>query len=176
MKIYTKTGDDGNTGIFGGGRISKADPRIACTGAIDELNAILGWAAAANENMAGQIYAVQSDLFALGAEIATPAGKPPAALKEGDVLRLEREIDAAEAQLAPLRNFILPGGNEAGARLHVARTLCRRAERVLVEFSGKGTLPPLALVYLNRLSDWLFVMARQANHIGGVTDVIWKRD
>jgi cob(I)alamin adenosyltransferase len=162
--------------LFGGGRISKADPRIGCTGAVDELNAILGWAAVVNEAMAGEINAVQSDLFALGAEIATPDAKPPAELKEGDVSRLEQQIDAAEEQLAALRNFILPGGSEASARLHVARTLCRRAERVLVEFSGKGVLPPLALIYLNRLSDWLFVMARRANQIAGVEDVIWKRD
>jgi cob(I)alamin adenosyltransferase len=176
MKIYTKTGDDGSTGLFGGKRTIKSDPRIECTGSLDELNATLGWAAAANENLAELIRAVQSDLFTLGAQVATPRGEAPTTLKESSITRLEQQIDAAETQLKPLENFILPGGSEASSRLHLARTTCRRAERVLVAFGEDQPLPPLGIIYLNRLSDWLFVQARRANHIAGVLDVPWTRE
>jgi cob(I)alamin adenosyltransferase len=178
MKIYTKTGDDGSTGLFGGQRVRKSDPRIACTGTVDELNAALGVAAVtASEPLLGFLRQVQSDLFVLGSHLATPSEQqnnslPP--LHESIVHRLEMQIDSAEAGLPPLRNFILPGGTETAARLHLARTVCRRAERLLVEFADHQRVPPTLMTYLNRLSDWLFVQARLANAAAGVADVLWQ--
>src|SRR5580700_420873 len=143
MKIYTKTGDDGTTGLIGGSRVSKADARIECFGAVDELNAALGVAAVTAGGIAGMVdrlRLVQNDLFVIGAHLALPeATNPPGYLPPIDetiIARLEMEIDGAETVLAPLRNFILPGGTETAARLHMARTICRRAERLLVAFSG----------------------------------------
>jgi cob(I)alamin adenosyltransferase len=173
MKIYTKTGDDGSTGLFGGERVGKSDPRIECTGALDELNAALGWAEVANPAISMQLREIQSDIFSLGAAIATPNSPAPANVNQADIDRLEKQIDAVESQLQPLRNFILPGGCEGSARLHLARTACRRAERVLVAFSAIQPPPPLALIYVNRLSDLLFVQARRANQLTGVTDIPW---
>ena len=179
MKIYTKTGDDGSTGLFGGGRVLKSDPRIECYGTVDELNAALGLAGAVPESaeLVKALHAVQCDLFAIGSHLATPednrnrSALPP--LDEGLPARLESEIDTAEAQLSPLRQFILPGGTETAARLHLARTICRRAERLLVDFAASQPVAPVILVYVNRLSDWLFVQARMANHRAGVGDVPW---
>jgi cob(I)alamin adenosyltransferase len=190
MKIYTKTGDDGTTGLIGGQRVRKSDPRIECYGTVDELNAALGLAdaAASAAMLAGQgnlselsarLGDVQADLFVIGSHLATPDESPHKtslpALDEAMVSRLEMQIDAAEGELPKLRNFILPGGSEAAARLHLARTVCRRAERLLVEFSLDRPVPTLILTYLNRLSDWLFVQARWCNLKSGVPDVLWAR-
>jgi cob(I)alamin adenosyltransferase len=183
MKIYTKTGDDGSTGLIGGLRVSKSDPRIECYGTIDELNAAVGLSIVAAptsaRELAEMLQAVQDDLFVAGSHLATPHDSPHRkslpALDPAIVSRLEAQIDQADAKLPPLRNFILPGGTELAARLHLARTICRRAERLLVAFSPQAPDAALLLIYFNRLSDWLFVQARRANQIGGVEDVIWKR-
>lgn len=181
MKIYTKTGDDGTTGLFGGQRVAKFDPRIECYGTVDELNATLGLAAVGAESgLARKLGAVQNELFVIGSHLATPeddtrrVARLPE-LDESAVARLEGEIDAAEADLPPLRNFILPGGAETAARLHFARTVCRRAERLLVAFAAQHAVPPVVVQYFNRLSDWLFVYARWANHHSGVADVPWVK-
>jgi cob(I)alamin adenosyltransferase len=178
MKIYTRSGDDGSTGLIGGSRVQKDDATIDCYGTIDELNASLGSAGAvADATGRGWLEQVQVELFTVGSHLATPAGAPQAkalpAIGEEWATRLEQQIDAVEATLPPLRNFILPGGSEFAARLHVARTVCRRAERLLVATSRERQIPPLILTYINRLSDWLFVQARRANHLAGVPDVPW---
>jgi cob(I)alamin adenosyltransferase len=168
MKIYTKTGDDGSTGLVGGARVNKDDPRIESLGAVDELNAACGLASViADEKLLAMLRAIQNELFNLGAQLA---GSPDL-LAERSIARLESEIDAADAILPPLKNFILPGGSELAARLHLARTICRRAERLLVALPA----PPAAIKYLNRLSDWLFVHARLANHLSGIADIPWTR-
>lgn len=180
MKIYTKTGDDGTTGLIGGQRVRKCDARIELYGTIDELNAAIGLAAVAAEPAVLQLLRqVQSDLFVLGSHLATPEHEPPSKtawlppIEEQMIARLEQQIDAAEAAMTPLRNFILPGGTELSARLHLARTICRRAERLAVAFALDRPVDPLTVTYLNRLSDWLFVQARHANHRAGVADVPW---
>jgi cob(I)alamin adenosyltransferase len=189
MKIYTKAGDDGSTGLIGGQRVRKCDARIDCVGAVDEVNASLGWCAAAGlsraESSSGfadqtaSLHRIQNDLFVIGSHLAladgATAGASLPALDESIVSRLEMEIDAAERNLPPLRNFILPGGTETAARLHLARTICRRAERTLVAFALDRPVPAVILTYLNRLSDWLFVQARHANHRAGVADVPWVK-
>jgi cob(I)alamin adenosyltransferase len=179
MRIYTKTGDDGTTGLFGGSRVSKDALRVEAYGTIDELNSILGLARA--EGLGGELdlalAEVQADLFALGAEVGATPGKeetlPSRRLGGDDISRLERVIDAAEAELAPLRNFILPGGSRGAAALHLARTVCRRAERRALSARREAPLREDVLVYLNRLSDLLFVLARCANQLHGVADVPW---
>jgi cob(I)alamin adenosyltransferase len=178
MKIYTKTGDDGTTGLIGGTRVPKSDARIDCYGTVDELNAMIGAAAVvAQPPMLEQLRAVQAELFVIGSHLATPehdrhkAGLPP--LGEEAVKRLESQIDATEATLARLQHFILPGGSELAARLHVARTICRRAERLLVGYASGHAIEALTIMYLNRLSDWLFVQARGANHDTGLEDIPW---
>jgi cob(I)alamin adenosyltransferase len=182
MKIYTKTGDDGSTGLIGGRRVSKADPRLECYGTVDELNAAIGLAAVgADPSLVEKLRPVQNELFVIGARLATPGDGPsPAnvavpALNEGVIARLESQIDAAESVLQPLHNFILPGGAETSARLHVARTVCRRAERLLVAFALDHQVDAALVRYLNRLSDWLFVHARLANQLAGVADVPWAK-
>lgn len=181
MKIYTKTGDDGTTGLFGGDRVRKSDARLNCYGTIDELNAALGVAIAGQSPGAifDSIRRVQHELFTLGAHLATPEDSPSTSslplLDESTVHQLEMEIDQADHELPPLRNFILPGGCELAARLHLARTICRRAERLLVDFSMDRPLNPLILTYVNRLSDWLFVMARLANKRAGLSDIPWEK-
>jgi cob(I)alamin adenosyltransferase len=177
MKIYTKAGDDGSTGLIGGGRVSKSDPRLECIGAIDELNAVLGWAAVAGAELVEKLRVVQNELFVIGSQLACPDHPPEhlPSLEESSIGRLEMEIDAATARLEPLRNFILPGGSEGSARLHLARAVCRRAERVIVAFSHDRPVNPTVITYLNRLSDWLFVQARFANRAAGVGDVIWEK-
>ena len=183
MKIYTRTGDKGTTGLIGGSRVEKSDPRIECTGDIDELNAAIGLAAAGlgakQKQLAEALGMVQNELFVLGALVAAPHPTPTSrALPELDetmITRLEMQMDAADAELPPLKQFILPGGCELAARLHFARTVCRRAERQLVRFSQDRPIPPLAVIYLNRLSDWLFVQARWANHREGIADVPWVK-
>jgi cob(I)alamin adenosyltransferase len=184
MKIYTKTGDDGTTGLLGGGgahRVRKSEMRIDCYGNVDELNAFVGWAAiaaATNDAMVQALQAVQADLFVIGSHLAVADGAPtPSSLPTLDdaiVGRLEMQIDAAVAQLPALRNFVLPGGSELAARLHIARTVCRRAERRLVQFAQDRPVAPTIVTYLNRLSDWLFVYARLANAQAGVADIPWS--
>ena len=183
MKIYTKAGDDGTTALLGGGRVAKSDRRLDCYGTIDELNAALGVAAAwvaGDAELGGMIRAIQNELFTLACHLAAPdaaggaAAKLPA-LDESMINRLEMQIDAAEQQLPALRNFILPGGIELAARLHLARTVCRRAERLLVAFAMDRPVPAILVTYLNRLSDWLFVHARLANHLAGIDDIPWEK-
>ncbi len=178
MKIYTKTGDDGTTGLFGGARVLKASARVEAYGTVDELNASLGLARSTGLGpfTDGVLARVQVDLFTLGAELACVPGKEDklamTLLGASDAERLERAIDDAEARLEPLTTFILPGGSPAGAALHLARTVARRAERALlavVDERPRGAL----VVYLNRLSDLLFVLARLANKEAGVADVPW---
>ncbi len=178
MKIYTKTGDDGTTGLFGGARVSKSSARVDAYGTVDELNATLGVARAAKLDAVteGVLAAVQVDLFTLGAELATVPGKEKnlkmRLLGAADAERLEKAIDAAEEGLPPLTNFVLPGGSAGAAALHLARTVCRRAERLVLalpDAKARGEL----VIYLNRLSDLLFVLARKANKEAGVADVPW---
>jgi cob(I)alamin adenosyltransferase len=179
VKIYTKTGDAGETSLFDQTRVSKADARVDAYGEVDELNACLGAvrAAGVDARTAASIEAIQKQLFALGARLADPSSKiagrvTKAAVTSADVELLEATIDRLEAELPPLRRFILPGGSPAGALLHVARTVCRRAERRVVSL-GAEEVEPILVVYLNRLSDLLFVMARAVNHRAGVPEVEW---
>jgi cob(I)alamin adenosyltransferase len=177
MKIYTKTGDDGTTGLVGGIRVAKSDPRIECYGTVDELSAAIGLAAInAAAPLLDQLRETQSDLFVIGSHLATPDDSPHRnslpPLDDAMVTRLENQIDATTTQLPPLRNFILPGGTELAARLHLARTVCRRAERLVVALPSTAAIA-LTIRYLNRLSDWLFVEARRANHLAQIPDVIW---
>jgi cob(I)alamin adenosyltransferase len=185
MKIYTRTGDRGETGLFGGKRVAKDDIRVEAYGEVDELNALLGLCVARIEEdgdaeMAGRLRAVQADLFALGANLATPApedgGRPNDHLPPlpGErVAEMERWIDEADELNPPLRNFILPGGTEAAALLHLARTVCRRAERRVITFMRDAKVEPEVVIYLNRLSDLLFTLARSANRRAGREDVPW---
>lgn len=178
MKIYTKTGDDGTTGLIGGSRVHKSDPRIEAYGMLDELNALIGCAAVvAKSPLLEQLRRIQGELFVIGSHLATPNGSGKLsslpALEEEMVHRLEIEIDQTETGLAPLKNFILPGGSECAARLHVARTVCRRAERLVVGQEAEHPDRSLVIEYLNRLSDWLFVQARGANHAEGIADIPW---
>ena len=193
-KIYTKTGDGGLTGLFGGGRVPKNDVRIEAYGAVDELNAVLGWARTEVERMevvteldagdrprrdvlAEELTQVQRDLFSLGAELATvdPHQHGTLLVDAARVAALETSIDAWETILEPLTAFILPGGTAAAAALHVARTVCRRAERRTLALADAEGLheSSVALVYLNRLSDLLFVMARVANRLTGERETDW---
>lgn len=179
-RIYTRTGDDGTTGLVDGSRISKQSPRIEAVGAVDEANSALGLAAVA---LAGSphlaaVTRIQNDLFDLGADIATPGddftpSEMVLRIVDRQVEWLEAEIDRANAPLGPLRSFVLPGGSEAAARLHVARAAARRAERAMVALDAAEKINPAALAYINRLSDYLFVLARAANADAG-GDVLWQ--
>lgn len=199
MKLYTRSGDDGTTGLFGGGRVGKHHPRVEAYGTVDECNACIGLALAALESALpkpGQIEApprassaeiadrlrnilaaLQSRLFDVGADLATP----PQSKHESKVHRLtadhvaeaERWIDEIDAGNTPMTHFVMPGGTELAARLHVARTVCRRAERAMVQLSQSEEVNPHAIVYINRISDMLFAMARRANKEAGVNDVPW---
>ncbi|MEY4576114.1 MAG: hypothetical protein RL701_817 [Pseudomonadota bacterium] len=178
MKIYTKTGDRGETGLFGGARVSKASARVAAYGDVDELNSVLGIVGLhVQEAARAALQHIQGDLFVLGAELAknpdkhVDLGMP--LLADHDVERLERSIDAFDQELAPLKTFILPGGSAAGAFLHLARTTCRRAERAVVELAQTETVREELVRYLNRLSDLLFTWARAENARAGVADVPW---
>lgn len=188
MKIYTKTGDQGETGLFGGGRVPKDHARIDAYGTLDELNATIGVAraevaraASAAEGRSGDIDSVlkeaQNRLFDLGAELATPDldGKGIVVLSETHVEALEAAIDAHTEQLPPLREFILPGGSAAAAQLHLARCVCRRAERRMVTLAATEPIRELPVRYVNRLSDLLFVLARAANQLEGVGDTPWTK-
>jgi cob(I)alamin adenosyltransferase len=179
MKIYTKTGDTGETSLFDNTRVLKSDARVDAYGEVDELNACLGVARAAgmDVDLTEALQQIQKDLFALGARLADPsvriAGRvTKAAVAQQDIERLEQLIDDLETELPPLRRFILPGGCEAGAALHLARTVCRRAERRVVAL-GTGQDEPILVIYLNRLSDLLFVMARAVNHRSRLPEVEW---
>lgn len=179
MKIYTKTGDRGETSLFDGTRVAKTDPRVAAYGDVDELQAALGMCAAqgAGAECAEMIVAIQRDLFALGARLADPSHRIAARVSkivvdDASVARLEGWIDRLEATLPALRHFILAGGTPAGAALHLARTVCRRAERAVLAL-GADAVEPAILTYLNRLSDLLFVMARAVNHRAGVSETEW---
>ncbi len=180
MKIYTKTGDDGTTGLFGGKRVLKNDIQVEAYGDVDTLNSALGVACAyANDGELKPILMrLQSNLFDLGAELATDdskAGKLATTfINETHVHELEHHIDAFEVVLPPLKRFILPGGTPLAAHLHVARSLCRQAERSMVTLSEVVTLRDVVLQYINRLSDFLFVAARYANHIAHVNDIEWQ--
>ena len=179
MKIYTKTGDTGETGLFGGGRVRKDSVRVDAYGEVDELNAVLGLARAASmpSELEALLHRLQDQLFTVGAVLATPVGTKASEhiprLKPEWVTDMERSIDTFEAELAPMTHFILPGGSPAAAALHFARTVCRRAERRVVAALREGEAQPEVVVFLNRLSDLLFVMARVANHRTGVSDVKW---
>ncbi len=180
LKIYTKTGDDGMTGLLGSGRVPKDGVRIAAYGTVDELNALLGVARAQGlDSSADQLVAeLQNELFLVGSALADPApeGQFHNTITHAHVERLEQTIDRLETELEPLVQFILPGGAQPAAQLHLARTVCRRAERLVVQLSrqpGEAVAGPV-LVYLNRLSDLLFVLARAVNRRAGVGDVLWK--
>jgi cob(I)alamin adenosyltransferase len=179
VKIYTRTGDTGETSLFDNTRVSKSDPRVDAYGEVDELNACLGAARAAglDPDIADALQSIQKNLFALGARLADPSSRiadrvTKAAVTAADVERLEQTIDRLEAEVPPLRRFIVPGGSLPGALLHLARTVCRRAERRVIGL-GANSVEPILVVYLNRLSDLLFVMARTVNHRSGRPEVEW---
>jgi cob(I)alamin adenosyltransferase len=181
LKIYTKTGDQGTTGLFGGGRVDKDHPRVEAYGDVDELNAALGLARAIElmPRIDEVLVPLQRDLFAIGALLATPDRDKmheqlaKARVDDARIAELERAIDDGERELEPLRAFILPGGTPKSAALHVARTVCRRAERRVVALRREVELPQLVVIYLNRLSDLLFVLARVANRRAGAGEVTW---
>lgn len=179
MKIYTKTGDDGETGLFAGPRVRKYHTRVAAYGEVDETNAAIGMARAANmpDHLNAILERISSELFLLGAELATPdaAAKLKSRIASEHIRALEGEIDLLDSKLKPLTNFILPAGTPAAAALHFARCVSRRAERQVVALSDTPgeTLSPSVVIYLNRLSDLLFVMAREANRAAGIKDVPW---
>jgi cob(I)alamin adenosyltransferase len=179
MRIYTKTGDSGETGLFDGTRVSKADPRVQAYGDVDELSAWLGVIRAQDigPDLGEVLTLIQRDLFAVGAMLADPAHRiaprvDKARLTPDDVARLERAIDAFETELPPLRRFILAGGSGPGALLHLSRTVCRRAERAIVAL-GLTAEDTFVITYVNRLSDLLFVMARVVNHRAGLPETEW---
>jgi cob(I)alamin adenosyltransferase len=181
-KIYTRTGDDGTTGLAGGDRVPKTDLRVEAFGAVDETNAFIGMARLATAALPGidaMLAAIQNALFDLGADLASPGtpetlGYEPLRVTQKQVDDLEQAIDTLNADLQPLRSFVLPGGSQAAAALHVARTVARRAERLMVALNAReqGAINPAAMRYANRLSDFLFVAARVANE-NGATDVLW---
>ena len=181
MKIYTKTGDAGDTGLFGGGRVGKDHPRVEAYGDVDELNAVLGTVRSTEQmpRIDEIIARVQRDLFSLGALLATPNRDKmteqleKARVDDARIVELEHAIDDCERELDPLRSFILPGGTPKAAALHVARTVCRRAERRVVALQREIDVPELVVRYLNRLSDLLFMLARVANRRAGAGEVTW---
>jgi cob(I)alamin adenosyltransferase len=181
MKIYTKTGDEGQTGLFGGGRVSKDDPRVEAYGDVDELNAVLGLARALEmmPRIDEVLVPIQRDLFSIGALLSTPDLEKmhdhlaKAQVDESRIRELEQAIDACDNELEPLRAFIVPGGTSKAAALHVARTVCRRAERRVIHLQRNVEIPQIVVVYLNRLSDLLFTLARVANTRAGAGEVTW---
>lgn len=183
MKIYTRGGDDGETSLFGGGRLGKDEARVEAIGSVDELNAALGCAipTVQGADVGARLQSIQHDLFALGAELATPPLSPgrtrpeTPGLPAGRLDALEAWIDEAQSDLPPLTAFVLPGGVVPAAALHLARTVCRRAERAVVKLSRTSEVDPDAIPYLNRLSDLLFVLARAENHRAGAGDVEWEK-
>jgi cob(I)alamin adenosyltransferase len=180
MRLYTKTGDDGTTGLFGGVRVNKDSERVEAYGTVDELNAVLGLvrASGAPAEIDELLEAIQNDLFAVGAEIACAPGKEVRLgcepVGDGRIAALEQAIDRADSALPALKNFVLPGGSPSAAALHHARTVCRRAERLLVRTGRSGSMRNELVIYLNRLSDLLFALARRANQLAGLPDVPWQ--
>ncbi len=176
-KIYTRTGDKGKTGLFGGKRVKKCDPRINAYGTIDELNAVLGQAGGLNEHkdLDPLIHKIQNDLFDIGAVLASPSAEKIRSVGAEDIKVLEEAIDRHDRELPPLRNFILPGGSRLASALHLGRTVCRRAEREVVLLSEREAVSPEILTYMNRLSDLLFVLARWANLKEGVLEIPWEK-
>jgi cob(I)alamin adenosyltransferase len=179
LRIYTKTGDLGETSLLGGTRVPKDHLRVAAYGDLDETNAALGAVRAlAEEPLERLLFSIQKDLFAIGAQLADPSHKvaakrAKAAVTAAHVRRLEKAIDVREESLPPLRSFVLPGGTPAAALLHQARTVCRRAERSVVTLAREADVDPRIIVYLNRLSDLLFVLARAENHRAGLAEDRW---
>jgi cob(I)alamin adenosyltransferase len=181
LKIYTKTGDAGDTGLFGGGRVPKDHPRVVAYGDIDELNAFVGMARSMDvmPRIDEVLAPVQRDLFALGALLATPDHEKmkeqlaKARISDARIAQLEQAIDDGEAELEPLKAFIMPGGTPKAAALHVARTVCRRAERAVISLQKDAEIPQIVIIYLNRLSDLLFVLARVATRRAGAGEVTW---
>jgi cob(I)alamin adenosyltransferase len=181
MRIYTRTGDKGDTGLFGGGRVPKNHPRVEAYGDVDELNAVIGMARSIEmmPRIDEVLAPIQRDLFSLGALLATPQPDKvaqqleKARIDDARIAELEQAIDHGEQELEPLRAFILPGGTPKSAALHVARTVCRRAERKVIALAHEVDVPPIVVVYLNRLSDLLFVLARVANRRAGTAEVTW---
>lgn len=185
MKIYTKTGDKGQTSLYGGTRVSKADTRVEAYGNIDELNSSIGVAIAfiEDKNLISQLQKIQFDLFTLGSEVATPQdklilanGKPrlPFVITSNEITELENWIDKTDEKLEPLQYFILPSGGKASAHMHLARTICRRTERGLITLNENETLREELIIYLNRLSDYLFVVARYAAKLDQQEELFWK--
>ena len=181
MKIYTRTGDDGGTALLGGGRVGKDDARVAAYGEVDELNAVIGWALAMEPRDFHQdlLTGIQRDLFAIGGQLASPDPAKvskvlaKAQLDDARIAAMEAAIDAADTQLTPLEAFILPGGAPKAAALHMARTVCRRAERAVVALDHSAGVPAIIVRYVNRLSDLLFTLARLANHQAGIRETTW---
>jgi cob(I)alamin adenosyltransferase len=184
MAIYTKTGDDGDTALFGGGRVPKSDMRVQAYGEVDELNSFVGLALASllESEVASRLRLIQNDLFALGANLATPEGddsRPRPQTPDVPIHRVEEMelwIDQATAELPELREFVLPGGSGGGAMLHVCRSVCRRAERAVVALGREESLDAGIVPYLNRLSDLLFVWARLENDRAGHADAPWSKE
>jgi cob(I)alamin adenosyltransferase len=170
VKIYTRTGDQGQTSLFGGKRVAKSDARIEAYGTVDELSSFLGAVTGIDE-----IPKIQSDLFEIGAHLASPGTSRFPGVETSRIEDLERAIDTMERELAPLTTFVLPGGSPAASQLHIARTVCRRAERRVVALEDDSPATQSTITYLNRLSDYLFVAARFANHRAGVADVPWTK-
>ena len=182
MKIYTKTGDDGTTSLFGGNRVGKDNPRIESYGTVDELNSILGMVLTNidNNELNSIILKIQNHLFNVGADLATPIKDDEKSLyvkriDKSYIRFLEINIDKFEEQLEPLKDFILPGGTKVASYLHLARTVCRRAERIVTSLSKIEKINNFVLIYLNRLSDLLFVLARYSNHLEGIPDIKWQK-
>ena len=180
MKIYTKTGDTGKTSLFGGRRVSKDDIRVEACGTVDELNSAVGLCRAMNtvKEVDEDLEKIQNDLFTLGAELATPSSAEKKSVRPigpEDVQRLETRIDEIAGKLPPLSEFILPGGNRTAAQLHLARSICRRAERRVVTLHHTDPVGSSVTVYLNRLSDFLFTMARWVNLLGDTSETTWNK-
>ena len=184
MKVYTRTGDDGTTALFGGGRVAKSHPRIAAYGTVDEANAALGMAraalphaerSAADVRVEGLLERLQNELFVLGGDLASPGDVtyPVPRIERGHVEALEAEIDSLTDDLPPLKHFVLPGGTPCAAALHLGRTVARRAERLVVETAALEEVSADAIQYLNRLSDLLFTLARWVNHQAGIAEPVW---
>jgi cob(I)alamin adenosyltransferase len=180
-RIYTKAGDQGQTHLAGGQRVAKDSLRIECYGTVDELNAFVGMAGISAADSAPELASilrrVQHELFNLGSILATqPQDVHPkqARITSAEILQLEQEIDRMNADLAPLRSFVLPGGSRLNTELHACRTICRRAERIAVSLAREEEIPPETIQYLNRLSDAFFVWSRWANHVAGIPEVLWE--
>ena len=179
MKIYTKTGDEGTTALFGGKRVSKSDLRIDTYGTVDELNSFIGLVRdqEVNQKRKNSLVEIQDRLFTIGAILATEPGNTKVKiplLSEADIQFLEKEIDAMELELPPLRFFVLPGGHQSVSYCHIARTVCRRAERLTIALNVQQAIEPLVFKYLNRLSDYLFVLSRKMTQELGAKEIPWK--